>query len=106
MKKKIISLIPYLTALAVIWYLLPFAVRNTGSAMIIMILIIPLLTFICAVIYGKKHGFGFLFPVSAIILFVPTIFIFYNTSAWIYIVIYAVIAFVGNVLGNIINQNK
>ena len=32
-------------------------------------------------------------------LFFPTIFIFYNSSAWIYVVAYAVISLVGNLVG-------
>ena len=48
-----------------------------------------------------RQGFDFILPILAIVLFAPTIFIFYNSSAWIYIVIYAVIAFIGNGIGRI-----
>ena len=69
--------------------------------MLMMLIIMPVLTFVCTVIYGMRHGFDFILPILAIILFTPTIFIFYNLSAWIYIVIYAVIAFIGNGIGKI-----
>ena len=101
MKKKILTLIPYITILAIIFYLLPLVVKNTAFAMLMMLIIMPVLTFVCTVIYGMRHGFDFILPILAIILFTPTIFIFYNLSAWIYIVVYAVIAFIGNGIGKI-----
>lgn len=101
MKKKILALIPYITILAIIFYLLPLVVKNTALAMLMMLIIMPVLTFVCTVIYGMRHGLDFILPILAIILFTPTIFIFYNSSAWIYIVIYAVVAFIGNGIGKI-----
>ena len=76
-------------------------VKNTGFAMLMMLIIMPLSTFACTVIYGVRQGFDFILPILAIVLLAPTIFIFYNSSAWIYIVIYAVIAFIGNGMGRI-----
>lgn len=101
MKKKILALIPYVAALIMIFYLLPLVVKNTGFAMLMMLIITPLLTFMCTVIYGVRQGFDFILPIITIVLFAPTIFIFYNLSAWIYIVVYAVIAFIGNGIGRI-----
>lgn len=101
MKKKILALIPYVATLIIIFYLLPLVVKNTGFAMLMMLIIMPLSTFACTVIYGVRQGFDFILPILAIVLFAPTIFIFYNSSAWIYIVIYAVIAFIGNGIGRI-----
>ena len=101
MKKKILALIPYVATLIIIFYLLPLVVKNTGFAMLMMLIIMPLSTFACTVIYGVRQGFDFILPILAIVLLAPTIFIFYNSSAWIYIVIYAVIAFIGNGMGRI-----
>lgn len=99
MKKKLFTLIPYAIALAINFYVLPLLIRNTGLAMLVMLLVIPLITFICAVIYGIRQGFDPLFALVAGILFVPTIFIFYNISAWGYIIAYVIIALVGNGVG-------
>lgn len=106
MKKKVLALIPYVFFLAVVFYLLPLIVKNTGMAMIMMLLIMPLLTFVCAVVYGILQGFNFLLHICVFILFSPTVFIFYNSSAWIYIIIYTVIAFCGNGLGRIFYKNQ
>lgn len=99
--KKILTIIPYAIMLAIVFYLLPLLVNNTAFAMIMMLIIMPLLTFVCTLIYGVRQGFDFILPILAIVLFTPSIFIFYNSSAWIYIIIYAVIAIIGNSIGGL-----
>lgn len=106
MKKKLLALIPYTIALVLNFYVLPLLIRNTGLAMLIMLMVIPLLTFICAVIYGVRQGFDFLLPIIATVLFAPTIFIFYDASAWVYIIAYVVIALVGNGIGRIFYKKR
>lgn len=106
MKKKLLALIPYAIALVINFYALPFLIQDTGLGMLMMLLVIPLLTFICSVIYGVRQGFDFLLPVTATILFAPAIFIFYNVSAWIYIIAYAVISLAGNGIGRIFYKKR
>lgn len=106
MKKRLLALIPYVIALAINFYVLPFLIQDTGSGMFVMLIVIPVLTFICAVIYGVRQGFDLLLPIIATILFAPTIFIFYNSSAWIYIIAYAIIALVGNGIGRIFYKKR
>ncbi len=101
MKKRLLALIPYAIALAIIFYALPFLIRDTGIGMLMMLLVIPMLTFICSVIYGVREGFDILLPVIVTILFAPTVFIFYNASAWGYILAYGVISLAGNGIGRI-----
>ena len=59
-------------------------------------------------IMNKAHekGVDFLLPVAATILFAPTIFIFYNASAWVYIIAYSVVALIGNGIGRAFNKRK
>ena len=54
------------------FYIVPWFIKNTGSAMIVMLVIIPLICLITSV--------------------------FYNSSAWVYVVGYAVIALLGNLI--------
>lgn len=70
--------------------------------MLMMLVVIPLLTFICAIIYGVRQGFDLLLTIIATVLFAPTIFIFYNASAWIYIIAYAIITIAGNGIGRLL----
>lgn len=101
MKQKMRALLPYGAALAVNFYGLPLLVRNTGAAMLVMLAVIPIVTFLCAAIYGSRKGFGFLFPIMTAVLFAPSILLFYNASAAVYIAIYAVIALAGNGIGSL-----
>lgn len=68
MKKKILALLPYVIVLAIIFYVLPLLIKDTGSGMFMLLLVIPLLTLICGVIYGVRQGFDFLLRVTATIL--------------------------------------
>ena len=106
MSKRISAFIPYVIALAITFYALPFLICDTGSGMFLMLLIIPLLTFACSVAYGIRQGFDIFFTLITVIIFVPTIFIFYNSSAWIYIVAYGIVSLVGNLIGMIFYKKK
>lgn len=101
MKKRLVTLLPYAIVLAADFYLLPCLIRDTGAAMVLMLCVIPLVAFCCSVIYGVRHGFTYLLPVIAAILFFPTVFIYYNASAWVYAVFYGVITLAGNRIGRI-----
>ena len=66
--------------------------------MIVMLVIIPLICLITSVFYGIRNGFNFWYILIVAIMFAPSIFIFYNSSAWVYVVGYAVIALLGNLI--------
>ncbi len=78
------------------FYIIPWLIKDTGSAMVVMLVIIPLLCFLISVFYGIRNGLDVWYILSVAILFTPSIFIFYNSSAWVYIVGYAVMAWLGN----------
>lgn len=84
--------------LVINFYCIPLGIQNTGSAIIIMLIILPVICFVTSVMYGIKNGFHFWYALIATIIFIPSIFIFYNSSAWIYVIAYGVIAMLGNLL--------
>ena len=106
MKKKIIPLIIYFVALAIDFYLIPLLIMDTGTAMLFMLCVIPFIAFICSMIYGVRCGLNILLPVLAAIIFTPTLFIFYNSSAWVYIPAYAIITLIGNCVGRIFYKKR
>ena len=71
-----------------------------------IIMIIPLICLITSVFYGIRNGFDFWYILIAAIMFTPSIFIFYNSSAWVYVVGYAVIALLGNLIALPLRKNK
>jgi len=88
------------------FYVIPLFIKDTGSSMIIMLMIIPLIGFITSIFYGIRNGFDFWYILIAAIMFTPSIFIFYNSSAWVYVVGYAVIALLGNLIALPLRKNK
>ena len=106
MKKRLTDLPPYLAVLAADFYLLPLLMRDTGSAMLLMLIVMPLAAFLTGVVCGLREGFVILLPAAAAVLFVPTIFIHYNASAWVYAPVYALIVLAGNGLGRAFYQKR
>ena len=87
--------------LIVTFYLLPLLFKGGIAS---LFLINPLVVLLCSIIYGKNHKFDFVIVMITIILFFPTIFIFYNESAWVYVVFYAIISTIGSYIGSILNN--
>lgn len=90
---------PYLLVMILGFYLLPLVIRDTGTAMLILLAVIPLICFVCACIYGMKNLFSPYYALAVTVLFLPSVFIFYNVSAWVYAVGYGVVAVLGNLVG-------
>ncbi|MGI6705887.1 MAG: hypothetical protein ACOX6S_06375 [Clostridia bacterium] len=98
------QMLAYLLVTAAAFYLLPLFGSDTGSFMFILLIAIPLISFIAALLYGRRWGFDFSYWIIVAVLFVPTIFIYYNSSAWIYIVVYGVIALIGTAVGSLVRR--
>lgn len=97
--KKYLHMLPYLLVNAISFYLLPMVIKDTGSAMAVMLVGLPVICFVTSIVYGIKNSFSWIYSLAVSLLFAPTIFIFYNESATVYIVTYGVIAVVGNFIG-------
>ncbi|MGV8906277.1 MAG: hypothetical protein ACOH15_06745 [Acetobacterium sp.] len=104
-KVSILSSIPYLIVTAIVFYTLPWLGKDTGSFMLLLLLAIPLFCFISALIYGYKNGFHWFYPVVIAVLFFPTIYFSLNISAFIYVIIYGIIALAGNFLGSVLAKS-
>lgn len=76
--KKFKKMLPYLIINAIVFYLTPFMIKDTGSGMLILLIGFPVICFIVALIYGIKNSFNWIYSLLVMLLFVPTIFIFYN----------------------------
>lgn len=86
------------------FYLIPILIQDTGSGMFILLIVIPLITLITSIIYGLRNVFDFIYPLIVAILFIPTLFIYYNISAWVYIIAYSLIALIGEILGKTLQK--
>lgn len=80
------------------FYIIPWFIKDTGSAMIVMLMIIPLICLVTSIFYGIRNGFDYWYILIVAIIFTPSIFIFYNSSAWVYLIVYEVIALLGDLI--------
>ena len=100
MKKRLIALAPYFIALGLNFYLLPLLMRDTGTAMVLMA------AFVTAVDCGVRRGFTPLLPLGAAVLFLPTVFIHYNATAWVYSAAYGIVVLAGVGLGGLFYRKR
>jgi len=97
---------PYVLLCAVAIYILPLFGQTTGGFMLILIVLIPFICFLTSLVYGLKQDWNFLYPIIVGLLFAPTVFLYYNSSAWVYIVGYSFLSFVGIYIGKSIKDNN
>lgn len=97
---RIKKLLPYLMVNVICFYLLTLLMKDTGSAMFILLFVIPVITFVNAIMCGKKNSFDILYPLLVMVIFVPYVLIYMNESATIYIFIYGVISLMGCFVGS------
>lgn len=83
MRSKLLPLLPYVLALCVDFYLLPLLMRDTGAAMFLMLCVMPLAAFLTGAACGVRRGFRLLLPAAALVLFLPTLPLYYNYTAWV-----------------------
>lgn len=94
MKKYSKELLLLLLQAAAFYLFPPFALSFGPMGMVMMLL---LFTFLLAVLMGLFSGSAlkYLFPAAAALLFIPSVFIYYNESALIHALWYLVISFAG-----------
>ena len=104
--KNFKKMLPYLLIDAVAFYLSPKLMIDTGSAMFLLLLVIPLICLFTALIYTYKNNFSWAYPILVMVLFVPSVFIDYNDSAFIYTFIFGAISLIGSFVGKLFSSYK
>lgn len=97
---RIKKLLPYLMVNVICFYLLTLLMKDTGSAMFILLFAIPVITFVNAILCGRKNSFDFLYPLLVMVIFLPYVIMYMNESATIYIFIYGAISLMGCFVGS------
>ena len=97
--KEIIILIIQL----LVFYILPLFAGPADTMGLVVLLI--LCTFILPLILGiiSNNNIRFLYPIVISILFIPSVFIYYNDSALIYTLWFIVDAYIGIFIGSLIH---
>ena len=104
MIKKFFKEIIILIIKLLLFYLLPLTAGPADTMGLVVLLL--LLTLILSIVIGiiSKEKIKFLYPIIISILFIPTIFIYYNDSAWIHSIWYLVDSLIGLFIGVIISK--
>lgn len=93
------KMIPYLLFVIASYYLFPMVIKDTGMGMLVLLLILPFISLVTSFLYGLKNTFHPLFPLLIMVVYVPSIFLYYNSSAMIYVFIYGVLSIFGMFIG-------
>ena len=105
MKKYLKEIILLLIQLFM-YYIYPlFCGPTDAMGMVFIILLTTLLLSIILTVISKEK-IKYFYPIAVAILFIPSIFIYYNESALIHSLWYLVISSIGIFLGIIINKTK
>jgi len=84
--------------------LLPLLIHDTGSAIVLMLIVLPAVTILLAGLFGFFGGkcrYALLLPCA---VFAATLFLFYNSTAWVYIFVHGVLGLVGWAIGRWIGK--
>ena len=86
------------------FYLLPLLIVDTGSGMVVLLLLVPGFCLCGGLVCGLLAGFQWLFPLLTALLFAPTIWIYYNESALPYLIPYTLLAALGLLAGGLVRR--
>lgn len=91
----------YVAVIILSLYVLPLLIQDTGSAMAVLLTYIPVIVFVTSFIFGIKNDFPYVLPAIVAVLFIPTIFLYYNFTAMGYVLGYYFISLAGGALGKL-----
>ena len=83
-----------------LFYIFPLFAGPADAMGMVLLLIMAtlLLAFLLGFLSGRK--IKYLYPVAVSVVFLPSVFLYYNVSAWIHCLWYLVIAAIGLLLGS------
>ena len=86
------------------FYIFPLFAGPTDAMGMVFLIIIS--TFILSILMGiiSKAKLKYLYPVVVSILFIPSIFIYYNSSAFVHSLWYLVVSIIGLLVGSILSK--
>lgn len=102
--KKYLSETIILIIQLIMFYLFPLTAGPTDAMGMVVIILLSVL--ITSLILGSisNNKIKYAYPVIISILFIPSVFIYYNESALVHAVWYLVVSLVGTVIGSILNK--
>ena len=81
------------------FYVLPLLMNSTGAAILLMLVVMPAVCLMASVWYGAYCGFELWLPLLTVLLWLPTLWLYYNVTAWVYAPGYAALVLLGCLAG-------
>jgi hypothetical protein len=100
------GLFPYLLTTSLAFFVLPFSYYVAGFPMWLIWVELPSIVFVVSLFYGLKQGFHVCYAVFVCFVFIVTINIFYDSSAWYDVIAHFLLTCAGMGLGNISYRRK
>lgn len=100
------KMLPYLLICTFAFYIMPILDVSKDFFVLTVILFFPTICFWVSLFYGTKNGYNYIFSIIIAVFFVPAVFIHYNNSALIYVFVYGISSFLGNLVGTFIQRRR
>lgn len=102
--KNDFKILTYLFLNILVFYTIPVISSLTNDKFPHLILLIPALCLLVALIFGFKYNFKYFYPILVMLVYTPSIYLFYNESVIIYIFMYGMLALSGNLIGSLFSK--
>lgn len=96
------EMLPYLVSADSPSMLFPVSRKTPAYYIIHLLIVLPVLCLAAGFLYGFFTGFHQVLPLLIAVLFLPTMYLYYNPSALAYAFTFLFITFVGNGVGCLI----
>ena len=103
MKKYLKELIILLIQI-IMFYLFPITAGPTDMMGLVLILLFTTLILSIIIVTISNNKIKYLYPIIVAIVFIPTIYIYYNDSALIHSIWYLITSLIGLIIGIILNK--
>ena len=92
--------------IAMMYYFIPlYLVKDTGSGIFLLLMVIPIIVFLISLVFAIKKGFRWYFSVIVGLLWFPNVYIL-NDSASSYTMVYGAISFIGQLIGTLLRKYR
>ncbi|MEG0771434.1 MAG: hypothetical protein RR436_06015 [Clostridia bacterium] len=102
--KDIIKMLPYIGGVIATFYLLPLLNLINSNLNVVLLNIIPLICLAIGTVYAIREKHIWIFAGVSSLLYIPSIFIFYDWHSYVYFIGYTLIFVIGSLLGLLIKK--
>lgn len=102
--KKYLKEIIVLIIQIIMFYLFPLTAGPTDMMGLVLILLFTTLILSIIIVTISNNEIKYIYPIVVAIIFIPSIFIYYNDSALIHSIWYLVTSLIGLIIGTILNK--